>query len=69
LNRFEYLAGKRVSLVFTTQKPSWQSGGRGFDPRQLHHNFFVNNHLQAAHFNPLEIATFGCTWVAFFKAL
>ena len=31
-----FLSGKRVSLVFSTGKPSWQSGGREFDPRQLH---------------------------------
>jgi hypothetical protein len=25
-----------VSCLFSTPEPSWQSGGHGFDPRQLH---------------------------------
>jgi uncharacterized 2Fe-2S/4Fe-4S cluster protein (DUF4445 family) len=35
-NKLEFLTGKRVSLVFSTAEPSWQSGIHGFDPRQLH---------------------------------
>ena len=35
-NKFEFLTGKRVSLVFSAEEPSWQSGGHEFDPRQLH---------------------------------
>jgi hypothetical protein len=48
--------------------PDWQSGGRGFDPRQLHQNSFLTSHLQPAQFHPLERAAFGCVWVAFFRA-
>lgn len=47
--------------------PDWQSGGREFDPRQLHHNSFITNHIQAARFNLLEVVAFGCVWVAFFS--
>ena len=35
-NKLEFLTGKRVSLLFSTAEPSWQSGGHEFDPRQLH---------------------------------
>jgi hypothetical protein len=36
-NKLEFLTGKRVCLVFSMPEPSWQSGGREFDPHQLHH--------------------------------
>jgi len=35
-NKLEFLTGKRVSSLFSTAEPSWQSGGCEFDPRQLH---------------------------------
>jgi hypothetical protein len=46
---------------------NWQSGGREFDPHQLHHKSFATNHIQAAHFSTLKLAVFGCVWVAFLR--
>jgi hypothetical protein len=48
--------------------PSWQSGGREFDPRQLHHNLSIINILIDAHFHSHCVPAFGCAWVAFLSA-
>jgi hypothetical protein len=44
--------GKRVSCLFSTPEPSWQSGGREFDPRQLHHQNKQLTRFLKNHFSP-----------------
>jgi hypothetical protein len=34
-NKLEFLTGRRVSPVFSTEEPSWQEGGHEFNACQL----------------------------------
>jgi len=51
-NKLEFLSGKRVSILFSTAEPSWQSGGHEFDPRQLHQQNKQLTRFLKIHFSP-----------------
>ena len=43
---------KRLSCLFSTPEPSWQSGGHEFDPRQLHQQNKSLTRFLKIHFSP-----------------